>query len=420
MRKIIGTFFFLMFGLVCIQGQTLTSAQKSVKNDIYRYLRNKVSEIGERKYNEISFTYNGTKYLIEISDSDENPFFVTLSAGYNTPSDISEYAMAEGIKKANFIKGAKAYIGDGFIVFESEMYIKKAEDFNAVVLKMIGAIEAATACYYDIYNSAKDKGNHQLSSSVANTLASANDFYFPAIRNRGSDSKLHITKVHTDNAYTVVDFISFNNRQTQYCGINKNSYLLVNGKRYLLQKAEGISYIPNHTDYPNWKTREDVSLSFKLYFSPIPKGTNEFDFIEPSNGNQQLGWTGEGWALRGVQLNNSGWKYFNSEKLSTSSHIWECTAIQIQNGQTVLRKRVTPKEKGTYVYSDNEEYIEDADTGRKYYLKTSSISFKSSPVISYDTDPIDFAETYPALPSNVKRINISSGSQYYIKGLSIR
>ncbi|MBS7237943.1 MAG: hypothetical protein KIG40_04755, partial [Bacteroidaceae bacterium] len=60
--------------------------------------------------------------------------------------------MAEAIKKTNFIKGAKAYVGDGFIVFESEMYFKKADDFNAVVLKMISAIEAATACYYDAYN----------------------------------------------------------------------------------------------------------------------------------------------------------------------------------------------------------------------------------------------------------------------------
>ena len=419
MSRFIISILLSVFGLVYMQGQTLTSCQKNAKNEIFRYLKNKVSNISERQYNEIAFTYNGTQFLIDISDSDENPLFVTLSAGYNLPTYVSESAMEEAIKKTNFIKGAKAYVGDGFIVFESEMYFKKADDFNAVVLKMISAIEAATACYYDAYNSEKDKGGSQLSSSVANSLISANDFYFPSIRNRGTDSKLHITKVHTDNTYTVVDFISFNNRQTSYCGINKNSYLLVNGKRYLLQKAEGISYIPNHTEYPNWKSREDVSLSFKLYFSPIPKGTTEFDFIEP-NGNQQSGWTGEGWALKGVQLNNTGWKYFNSEKINTSSHIWECTAIQVQNGQTVLRKRVTPKEKGTYVYSDNEEFIEDADTGRKYYLKTSSISFKSSPLISYDTVPIDFAETYPALPSNVKRVNISSGSQYYIKNLNMR
>lgn len=410
---------FFVFGLVCMHGQTLTSGQRSAKNEIFRYLKNKVSNISEREYNEIVFTYNGTQFLIEISNSDENPLFATLSAGYNTPSSVSEQAMKEAIVKTNFIKGAKAYAGGGFLVFESEMYFKKAEDFNAVVMKMAQAIEAAVHVYYQAYDEAKEKNGSQLSTSVATSLLSANDFYFPPIRNRGTDSKLHITKVHTDNSYTVVDFISFNNRQTSYCGINKNSYLLVNGKRYPLQKAEGISFIPQQTEYPNWKSREDVSLSFKLYFAPIPNGTTEFDFIEPSE-NLQSGWSREGWALRGVQLNNSGWTYFSSEKLSTSSHTWECTAIQIQNGQTVLRKRVTPKEKGTYVYSDNDEFIEDADTGRKYYLKTSSISFKSSPIISYDTNPIDFSETYPALPNNVKRINISSGSQYYVKGLSIR
>lgn len=43
---------------------------------------------------------------------------------------------------------------------------------------MISAIEAATACYYDAYNSEKDKGGSQLSSSVANSLISANDFTF--------------------------------------------------------------------------------------------------------------------------------------------------------------------------------------------------------------------------------------------------
>lgn len=419
MNRFIFSILLSVFGLVCMQGQTLTSGQRSVKNEIFRYLKNKVSNISERQYNEIAFTYDGTQFLIDISNTEENPLFVTLSAGYNMPASVSEAAMAEAIKKTNFIKGAKAYVGDGLIVFGSEMYFKKADDFNAVVFKMISAIEAATACYYDTYNIEKDKGGSQLSSSVANPLINANDFYFPSIHNRGADSKLHITRVHTDNTYTVVDFISFNNRQASYCGINKNSYLLVNGKRYLLQKAEGISYIPNHTEYPNWKSMEDVSLSFRLYFSPIPKGTKEFDFIE-SNGNQQSGWTGEGWSLRGVQLDNTGWKYFNSEKINTSSHIWECTAIQVKNGQTVLRKRVTPKKKGTYVNSDNEEFIEDADTGRKYYLKTSSISFKSSPLILYDTDPIDFAETYPALPSNVKRVNISSGSQYYVKGLSVR
>ena len=72
------------------------------------------------------------------------------------------------------------------------------------------------------------------------------------------------------------------------------------------------------------------------------------------------------------------------------------------------------------MYSSQDEYIEDADTGRKYYLLNSSIGFEGSPEISHDTKTITFYEVYPALPSTVKRINISSGTQYYVKDLKIR
>lgn len=72
------------------------------------------------------------------------------------------------------------------------------------------------------------------------------------------------------------------------------------------------------------------------------------------------------------------------------------------------------------MFSSQGEYIEDADTGRKYYLIKSSIGFEGNPTISHDTNSIEFYEVYPALPATVKRVNISSGSQYYAKNLSIR
>ena len=410
-------FLLSVFGFVSAQGQTLSSAQKKVKTEIFNFLKDRVSNVVNRDYNQISYKYNGTLFLIDISESDENPFFATLSAKYDMPSSHSVQALYNGVKSANLIKGTKVCVWDDFLSFESEMYFKKAESFYSVLLKMSDAIEASAASFLEAYDATSETQGSGLSTSVASSLISSNDFYFPAIRNKGNDSKLYITKVHMDKSYTIVDFISFNNRRGTYCGINKKAYLLAGGRRYQLQKAEGIAYVPNHTEYPNWKSKNDVSLSFKLYFSPLPNRTKEFDFIEPS---EKIGEWADGWSLKGVQLDNAGWKYFNSEKLSTSFHYWECIAIQIQSGQTVLRKRVTPKAAGTYVHSSNDEFIEDADTGRKYYLKTSSISFNSSPTLSYDTNPIDFAEVYPALPSSVKRINISSGSQYYIKGLKIR
>ena len=95
-------------------------------------------------------------------------------------------------------------------------------------------------------------------------------------------------------------------------------------------------------------------------------------------------------------------------------------SLLCQSNQTILKKRVTPKEEGTHVESSQEEFIEDADTGRKYYLMKSDIGFENNRRIILDKSALIFYEVYPALPSSVKRINISSGSQYYIKGLKIR
>ena len=205
--------------------------------------------------------------------------------------------------------------------------------------------------------------------------------------------------------------ISYNGRQYSYCSISRNACLLAAGKKYRLIKAEGISYSPSHTDYPNYKSGKDVSLSFRLYFQPLPDSTTYFNFSEDES---------DGWQINAVELHHGKVYAVDGKMVETSSHVWNCTSVEVQMGQTILTKTVQPKHSGTYMYSGQDEYIEDADTGRKYYLQNSSIGFEGSPKISNDTRTITFYEVYPALPSTVKRINISSGSQYYIKGLRIR
>ena len=307
-----------------------------------------------------------------MSEKDINPYFVTLTAGFNLPESYKSDVVAFFTRDINLINGVKCISEDGWVQFESEMFIKDSKAFTQVFHKMISQIETAKKYFEDNYDTAENKYKALPGSINSSNINSQNntEFLFPAITSKGNDSKLSITKIRLET---------------------------------------------------NYQSGSDVSLSFTLFFSPIPENTKTFDFIEPPftsmNGDD---WSGEGWQLRGVKLDNSGWINVNSEILSTSSHNWQCLALQIQEGQTILKKKVTPKEIGTYMYSDDEEFIEDADTGRKYYLRNSSISFKSSPLITYDTNPIEFAEVYPALPSSVKRINISSGTQYYIKNFKIR
>ena len=106
--------------------------------------------------------------------------------------------------------------------------------------------------------------------------------------------------------------------------------------------------------------------------------------------------------------------------IETADHKWEVVSVQCQQHQTIVKKKVMPKVSPTWINSSQEEYIEDSDTGRKYYLIKSDIGFENNRMVLNSKSDVSFNEVFPALPTSVKRINISSGSQYYIKNLSIR
>lgn len=108
-----------------------------------------------------------------------------------------------------------------------------------------------------------------------------------------------------------------------------------------------------------------------------------------------------------------------SNRIDTDTHTWRVSSVEIGSGSTIVNKQVTPKEYRTWVSSDSREFIEDAETGKKYYITNSSIGFDGSKVLT-GTNTFSFTETYPSLPSSVTYINISSGWQYYVRNLRIR
>lgn len=112
--------------------------------------------------------------------------------------------------------------------------------------------------------------------------------------------------------------------------------------------------------------------------------------------------------------------HINGPILETSHHKWWATSIDLNSHNTVVHKIVVPKTTSTYVCSTKDEYIEDCDTGKRYYLQSSSIGIDPKRTILYSKESKEFTDTYPALPSSVKRINIWSGSDYYAKNLQIR
>ena len=410
MKKFFLIIIAVVMGCVAIEAAQLTPTQKKAKTEIYNVLKKYGSNISDSGEEAIEFQYNGAKYEVSVHMLNPQTLYLSLSVVFGLPEEYITEVANIAANAAASPKPVCAFAGRGILAFSCEMYAKEVKPFLAVFPEMLQALNSSVESFQDEYDKAiKDYVPFSV-SSVTSMGTDENTFIYPKVMS-SRDSKLHIEKVTLDPNYTVLDMVSYNGRQYQWCSISKNSYLSVNGKRYNMTRAEGIACSPQHTDFPGWDSGREVSLHFKLFFPALPKGTTSFDFSEGSV---------DGWNLKGVELKHGNAYAINGEKIETTYHRWDCTAIEVQDGQTIVTKTVQPKSEGTFMYSSQDEYIEDAETGRKYYLQNSSIGFEGSPEISHDTKTITFYEVYPALPSTVKKINISSGSQYYVKDLKIR
>lgn len=401
-----------VMGCVAINAAQLTPAQKKAKTEIFNALKKYGTNISDDGEETLSFKYNGTTFEASIHTLNPQTLYLCLSVIFGLPEEyISEVANIAAVNSASG-KPVFPFSGNGILAFSCEMYAKEAKPFIAVLPEMLKAIDSSAETFQTEYEKAIQNYVPASTASISSIDSNEKVYIYPKSTTTIADNtRLYISKITLTPQYTILDMISYNGAQYQNCAISKNSYLMANGKRYNLVRAEGISYAPAFTDYPDYETGREVSLKFKLYYDPLPKGTTVFDFIDSIT---------DGWQIKGVELKHGNSYAISGDKIETAYHTWDCSAIEIQDGQTILTKTVRPKSEGTFMYSSQDEYIEDADTGLKYYLMNSSIGFEGSPEISHDTKEITFYEVYPALPSNVKRINISSGSQYYVKDLKIR
>ena len=411
MKKI---FLFMIFALgVCaVYAQTLNATQNQLKNEIFNALKKIGTNLKDDGNEVIRFTSQEINYIVQISAEDKDPMYVTIGAYFNLPESYnSDIARRAALNAAG---GMPVFCDcvDNVLVFDCEMYLKDAKPFTSVLPAMIKAIKRSVDGFNNEYEKLQQSNVSSNNPAVSNYTSEGDDVYHFPHHSTASDKKLYVSKVYWESGSTILEFISYNGGQYQWCSMNKNAYIMADGKKYTLKRAEGIAYAPNHTDYPNHQSANNVSLTFKLYFSEIPRSTKMLDFYESSS---------EGWIVNNITLDNTGIQNIsNSESIVTSDHKWSAISIQILPTHTVVKKVVTPTSEGTYVNSSQDEYIQDADTGRKYYLQNSSIGFEGNKTILLDTKDLVFYEVYPALPSTVKRINISSGSQYYVKNFHIR
>ena len=98
-------------------------------------------------------------------------------------------------------------------------------------------------------------------------------------------------------------------------------------------------------------------------------------------------------------------------QVETETHIFRLSKIEIADSYTKL----FPKVQHSYVTSSKEQFIEDATTGKKYYILNSSIGFDRSTILN-SNKIVEFVETYPALDKTTQSIYVNPGSIYYYYG----
>lgn len=404
---------FLALFCIGLSSYALTPLQSKAKSEIFNALKKYGTNITDEDSENIIFKYDSTTYHASIKYLNTQTLYLSLSVIFGLPEGYDPEISVNDAFNAAGNKPVCSFANDEILTFSCEMYAKDAKPFIAVLPEMLWALHSSADAFQDEYDKLSE--THVQSSHFANTISSLqtspSEFIFPKVDSSHGNAKEYIKKVTLETNRAILDMVSYNGALYQWCSIGRNSYILANGKKYYLTKADGIAISPQHTDYPGYDSGHEVALHFKLYFPALPKGTTYFDFSEG---------TVDGWEIKGIKLKHGNAYAINGDQIETEYHKWNCKAIEIQEGQTIVTKTVQPKNEGTFMCRSQDEYIEDADTGCKYYLLNSSIGFEISPEISYDTKAITFYEVYPALPSNVKRINISSGSQYYVKGLKIR
>lgn len=136
--------------------------------------------------------------------------------------------------------------------------------------------------YYIVCSSESNiMSNSGMPTSNGGTVSSNNTVNYPSVRSTTAE-RARIKSVKFASDYTAVEIISNNQSGSSYyqwCNINRNTYIMVNGTHHTMTKAEGIKIAPEKTYF----SYAGQDITFTLYFPPIPTSATSMDLIESAD-----------------------------------------------------------------------------------------------------------------------------------------
>lgn len=159
-------------------------------------------------------------------------------------------------------------------------------------IKLSGKVKAVKDYVYYIVCSSEDNSSSIDGSSYREGYSFYKTYNNPPINNNMAGHNLSIVSVSVQRNQTILT-LSVNNRTKdgyyEWVTLDGSSYIMANGQKFTLRRAEGIATSPNRTYFSG----VGETITFKLYFPAIPKNTSTIDFIESLESD---------WKIYGIQL----------------------------------------------------------------------------------------------------------------------
>lgn len=298
---------FVLAALFCLvlnfasYAQSLNSEQSLLSNTIVAFLKEQGFQ-PETGGSIIGFDYNECRMVIRIDPQEIDPMFVSLAAVFELPKDYSPQIVFSTANYLNRNNGVKILAFNESFSVQTEMFLTDAEDFTSVFKKMAEQILAVVSSFAETYSNAysangsivdnrpKDEGVNSTTKSSNNSGTRNTRYAAEGVYNNPKVSGqlaagARIKRVEITDDYTCVE-ISSNSTSSgvtaEWCNIDSNTYIVIEDKQFdklKLIRASGIKVAPDKTYYggPN------RTISFKLYFPPVPKDTRSISLIEPDS-----------------------------------------------------------------------------------------------------------------------------------------
>ena len=137
----------LLFSLICCfslvfsskiaaEDNKLSSEQLALRSEVVTFLKEEGFMPDIDSDGDIVFKIEGTKYIVSISDTDENPMYLSFYASFSYPSDYTSDVVLMASKELNRYKGVKVTCYDSSFRISCDLYLRDAESFKESFYKV--------------------------------------------------------------------------------------------------------------------------------------------------------------------------------------------------------------------------------------------------------------------------------------------